>query len=288
MRHKMNSMSASSLTHTSSLEYVWFVDSIASNNITSHEEWFCDSWMPDWPNYVETEDDTTRPIQYVGNIPFDKEGKNVLHVSTSEQGMLVRYNHGLGCFIKKEGSLIARRWREGQMFILDSNEVKSAMFVKGHKADTNIEFWHKRIGHINLQRLQEMQWKGVVIGLSVFESKQVDRMCKSFLLDKQHRIPFPKESYANKGLLDVIHSDLWGPTETPTIGGCRYYVTLIEDYSPTRGSSRWRRRVKCSPTSKSSRTKSKKKSAGIFNAYDRIEERSTSPTNSSTIFNVRE
>ena len=40
---KVKSMSVSIPTNTSSLEYVWFVDSIASNNITSHEEWFCDS-----------------------------------------------------------------------------------------------------------------------------------------------------------------------------------------------------------------------------------------------------
>ena len=197
MRHKMNSMSASSLTHTSSLEYVWFVDSIASNNITSHEEWFCDSWMPDWPNYVETEDDTTRPIQYVGNIPFDKEGKNVLHVSTSEQGMLVRYNHGLGCFIKKEGSLIARRWREGQMFILDSNEVKSAMFVKGHKADTNIEFWHKRIGHINLQKLKGLQTIGVIIRHPTFQEKGIVGVCEACQFGKQQLHSFPNKRRCN-------------------------------------------------------------------------------------------
>ena len=36
------------------------------------------------------------------------------------------------------------------MFILVSNEVKSAMFAKGLKVDTDMELWHKRIGDINL------------------------------------------------------------------------------------------------------------------------------------------
>ena len=35
----------------------------------------------------------------------------------------------------------------------------------------------------------------------------------------------------SKGLLDVIHSDVWGPAQTPTLGGCRYYVTFIDDHS---------------------------------------------------------
>ena len=41
-RHRVNSMSASSSTNTSNLEDEWFVDSIASNHMTSHEEWFCE------------------------------------------------------------------------------------------------------------------------------------------------------------------------------------------------------------------------------------------------------
>ena len=40
MRHRENSMSASTSTGTCNLEDVWFVDSGASNHMTSHQEWF--------------------------------------------------------------------------------------------------------------------------------------------------------------------------------------------------------------------------------------------------------
>ena len=43
------------------------------------------------------------------------------------------------------------------MFILGSHEMKSSMFAKDHKGDADIELWHKRIGHINLQKLKGMQ-----------------------------------------------------------------------------------------------------------------------------------
>ena len=56
--------------------------------------------------------------------------------------------------IKKECRLIAHGRREGRMLILQSNEVKLAMFAKGHKADSDIELWHKSIHHINLQNLK--------------------------------------------------------------------------------------------------------------------------------------
>ena len=115
---------------------------------------------------METGDDTPHPIRHIGDVPFGKEGeqtciKNVLHVPTItknlvsvdqivEQGMQVRFNNE-GCFIEKDGRLIAKGQRDGQLFILDSNDVKSAMYAKGLETETCIELWHKRISHINLQ-----------------------------------------------------------------------------------------------------------------------------------------
>ena len=144
--------------------------------------------------------------------------------------MQVRFNNDR-CFIEKDGRVIAKGRRDGRLFILDSNEVKSAKYAEGLKTETNIELWHKRIGHVNLQRLRGMQSKGLVLGLPAFDSKRVDRVCEACQLGKQHRLPFPKESSARKGLLDVIHSGVWGSAETSTLGGCCYYITLLDDHS---------------------------------------------------------
>ena len=46
--------------------------------------------------------------------------------------MQVRFTH-LGCFIKEEGQIIAQGQREGRMFILDTNDVDTAMFAKARK-----------------------------------------------------------------------------------------------------------------------------------------------------------
>lgn len=37
--------------------------------------------------------------------------------------------------------------------------------------------------------------------------------------------------YKTKGILDYIHSDLWGPARTPSKGGTRYMLSFIYDYS---------------------------------------------------------
>ena len=191
--------------------------------MTSHQEGFRELREPERLGYVETGDDTTHPIRHIGNVPSDEEGKqtyikNVLHVPTItknlvsvgqivEQGMQVRFNQG-GCFIEKEGGLIVQGRREGRMFILELNEVKLAMFAKGLKPDTYIELWHKRIGHINLQKFKGMQSKGVVIGLPTFKEKEINGICVPCQFGKQHRHPSPKERNVSKGLLDVVHSDV--------------------------------------------------------------------------------
>ena len=105
------------------------------------------------------------------------------------------------------------------------------MFAKGLRDNADIELWHKRIGHINLQKLKWMQSKGVVIGLLTFTKKEIASICEAYQFGKQHRQPFPNERNVSKGILDAIHSDVWGPTQTTTFGDCWYYVTFIDDFS---------------------------------------------------------
>ena len=109
--------------------------------------------------------------------------------------------------------------------------MKSAMFAKSLKADTDTELWHKRIGHINLNKLKAMQSKGVVIGLRTFKEIEIEGACQACQFAKQHWHSFSKERNVSKGLLDVIHADVWEPAQTTMFGGCRYYVTFIDDCS---------------------------------------------------------
>ena len=129
MRHKAHLMLAQASTSASASNNVWFVDSGASNHMTSHEDWFRELHAPERPGYVETGDDTTHPIQHIGNVPFGNNGhqtylKNVLHVPTItknlisvgrivKQGMQVRFNNE-GCFIERGDQVVAhgRRCRE--------------------------------------------------------------------------------------------------------------------------------------------------------------------------------
>ena len=70
--------------------------------------------------------------------------------------MQVWFTH-LECFIEEEGRFIAQGRRDERMFILDSTDGGTAMFAKGQKVKSDIDLWHKRIGHVNYQRLHDLQ-----------------------------------------------------------------------------------------------------------------------------------
>ena len=76
-----------------------------------------------------------------------------------------------------------------------------------------------------------MQSKGVVIGLPIFIEKEITGICEAGQFGKQHRQPFPKERNVSREIMYMIHSDVWGLAQTATLGGCRYYVAFIDDFS---------------------------------------------------------
>ena len=129
--------------------------------MTSHKEWISYLEKPKQPGVVATRDDTPHLIENVGEVPLShvwQKGKLmiVLHVPTImknlvsvgqivEQGMQVRFTQ-LGCFIGEEGRVITQGRKDGRMFILDTNDVGTTMFAKEQKVESDIDFWHKRIG----------------------------------------------------------------------------------------------------------------------------------------------
>ena len=51
-------------------------------------------------------------------------------------------------------------------------------------------------------------------------------------MGKQHRCPYPQgHSECSTQTFEVIHSNVCGPRSVSSLGGSRYYVTFIDDYT---------------------------------------------------------
>ncbi|GAV72885.1 gag_pre-integrs domain-containing protein [Cephalotus follicularis] len=97
----------------------------------------------------------------------------------------------------------------------------------GDKDADTTRLWHMRLGHISERGLQILSKKGL---LARVKSGKLD-FCEHCVYGKQFRVKFSIVIHKTKGILDYIHSDLWGPSSQVSLGGSRYLMTLIDDYS---------------------------------------------------------
>ena len=57
-------------------------------------------------------------------------------------------------------------------------------------------------------------------------------MCESCILGKQKRLSFLKTGRTSKAeKLELVRTDLWGPSLVASLGGSRYFITFIDDSS---------------------------------------------------------
>jgi hypothetical protein len=89
--------------------------------------------------------------------------------------------------------------------------------------------WHQRLGHIGEKGLRTLHGKGMVEGMS---NCTLDfDLCEHFIYGKKNRVRFPSSSTRAKGILELIHSDVFGPVHVPSLCKSMYYVSFIDDLS---------------------------------------------------------
>lgn len=161
--------------------------------------------------------------------------KNLLSV-----GLIADENHSLeflseGCFIRNRFTreFIAYAPREDRqgLYKLEGDTITNAEVntVTIDKSSAS-ELWHRRLSHFNNDGLRRMMTSGAVKGLPVLTVP--DTPCVSCYRGKQARTKIPKRSTNRATVpLELIHSDICGPFRTPSLGGARYFITFVDDYS---------------------------------------------------------
>jgi hypothetical protein len=86
-----------------------------------------------------------------------------------------------------------------------------------------------RTGHIGEKGLRTLHHKGMVEG---FSNCTLDfDFCEHCIYGKHNRVRFPPSATREKVILELIHSDVFGPMHVPSLAKFVYYVSIIDDFS---------------------------------------------------------
>lgn len=232
---------------------------VVSSEVLSNNEWFLDSATSfhmsprvDW-----MENHTNKPISHIvaaNNAKLVVKSAGVVHVNISLDGVdneisignvlhvpdlssnllsvsqLCQKGHTVvfkndGCQIfDRDMDIVATGRHVNNMFLL--NISNNRCFLTEAKSESLL--WHRRLGHLNYQDLCKL--RTIADGI-VFRSTQLVEPCIDCLKGKQSRFRFPQQGSRATKLLELVHSDLCGPIEQSSLGGARYFITFIEDFS---------------------------------------------------------
>lgn len=112
------------------------------------------------------------------------------------------------------------------MYIID--DVKSETCCLSQLDESCL--WHRRLGHMTFDSLIQISRKEVDRDMPQL-TKPFDTVFKECQLGKQTWRSFKSKEYSSMKPLELIHTDLCGPTRTASMHGERYFMLLIDDYS---------------------------------------------------------
>lgn len=146
----------------------------------------------------------------------------------SEKGYNMQIHNGLCKLIDINGRFITKvRMTLDRLFPL---KIQHEKFPCLSSIISNDDWqWHMRFGHLHFSDLNYLSRKEYVFGFPVVNIP--NRVCETCQFGKEHGDSFPtRMSWRVKKILEMIPSDL-SLVEIPTYGGCKYFITFIDDFS---------------------------------------------------------
>jgi len=173
----------------------------------------------------------------VGNMNKRIRLENALHVpdlrtnllsvaKITDKGYEIVFDVNQASVRDCEGNVKLIAERQGDLYILNSRQANAAMQTR----QSDIEIWHKRLGHLNQKDLLVMSRTRAVSGLKIRDNSELPT-CEVCITQKLTNSPFSSRARRSQHCLDIIYSDLCGPMRTSSMGGAYYLITFIDDHS---------------------------------------------------------
>src|SRR4051812_2546225 len=96
---------------------------------------------------------------------------------------------------------------------------------------SSVWLWHRRLGHAGMRNLQILVKKKHIIGLSKvkFDKDRLCSACEAGKITKKHHSA--KTIMTTTRPLELLHMDLFGPQNYASLGGNKYGLVIVDDFS---------------------------------------------------------
>ena len=232
----------------------WLVDSGASSHMTWDKELLTDYQEFETPQKVGLGDGRQVDALGTGKVYLEMRFKvsqpkmsvmyRVLYVpqlacnlfsvrAASSKGIFIKFGHSR-CWIRgKNGKLLGMGTMVDRLYCLDCEIIQSteAATLATKSRDSDLDVWHYRLGHASEHTIKNMAHKQLASGITLPKQAQLS-FCEGCVAGKMTRKPFwSVGEIRSKRKLRLVHSDVCGPMPTESIGGNKYFVTFIDDFS---------------------------------------------------------
>ena len=223
----------------------WILDSAAFFHICINRDWFI-TYDSVNGGSIKMGDDSPCQIIGIGSVQIKMHDgiirtltdvrhildmrKNLISLSTLD-GKGYKYSGGDGVLKVSKGSLIIMKGdlKSANLYHLrDTTITDNVAVISNSLSNSNAtNLWHMHLGHMSELGLAVLSKRGLLDGHSI---SKLD-FCEHCVFGKHKKVKFNTSTHTSKGILDYVHSDLWGLSRKPSIGGARYMLTIIDDYS---------------------------------------------------------
>ncbi|KAK4415819.1 hypothetical protein Salat_2689300 [Sesamum alatum] len=238
--------SSSNLTQINYADYndEWIIDSRCSHHVSGDDTLFSELRQHNEKRVIVTTDNSTYPVAKEGFVKIDTDEtsiklddvyhvpalkKNLISVSQiTNSGKYVMFGPNDVKVLNNVKTVVADVVLSGEnLFVMSLGEA----YVKKTSQTDSAATWHARLGHVDYQMLQQISSKGLLDGLPTLKNVHEDVVCQGCQYGKSHHLSFKISSNRRTTSLELIHTDLMGPTKTPSCGNNHYVMVLVFDHS---------------------------------------------------------
>ena len=156
---------------------------------------------------------------------------SVAKITDNDREILFRKRDAIVMDTTGETKMVATRIGD-LYFLKEPEEHVQAISTSTKNEFTNdsADLWHRRLGHLHMQALNDIQAKGLASGIK-FSKGSDAHSCDVCHRGKLTAKPFKEREERSAALLEIIHSDVSGPMRVDSEGGSRFYITFTDDCS---------------------------------------------------------